>query len=1115
MLQSLLPTPPIIHLAFFHGIGVSQLALQYLNANIIKTFSWEIDPFCNELLDHRYHQQIEHMGDATQTDFTTFCRQLSDTYDNSHVILITSAPPCKDHSRVRDAPPGVSGSDGSLIQQMTNIDLTIRQHLPTYTIRSLMENVLPHRDIQEQFHDISTQWGIDPIVVDAADGQVTSRPRLWWLDADWKYVSHQLTGSTPFTLHWTLQDGHHKLHNPIASMIQPSVHVKDWETPAVLCNKHLFHCLTTQAPTDLGRPPPAHAQADDATWERWQQDNRQFPPWQYQPQFLTRPHEGEWQPITPLQRERLMALPDDYTKITDQHPSTRTRNTMLGNAWHFPSALWLLTLLLMIPSSPALSHSPTQSNLQKLTGLWLASQTPWGPPAKTTHHQHMPQLDWHSHLRWARTLQDPTADHSNLDPSLCWAINQSRCLPNIQQIRQAVTTELRLLVEEHQETTTSWFEQIPPHCQLAYQQTDMITQIPTLIHILDSIQYPHTQQLQQELSQGFTLLGHLHPGLNWHVRTDSKYTSPTSIETLRQHNRTYIHKKLQSNQVDPHWHLMANEIATEVQQGRMAGPFQAPAWLQTNTTPLKDYPHTSILLPLPHPDPIIAMAFSIEQTGSDGKQKIRRGEDWRRSGHNQACHMTDQPYHHTPDHYTWLAQYTRQQSDEPPLVWGHDHDGAYRQLPLDDPSIAYVLLLTPDGPTLWHHHVLLFGSAASVWAYNRFGDMLSAVARTITCIPVIHYVDDYGAIEPTGSAESGFDTFESINSILGFHMKISKKQPPAKSHRIQGVIIECDPDKITVAPCPSRIKNISEQLQEHLRTQLMTPEQARKLAGKCSFTTTQLFGRVGRAALRALYDKAFSNTDTINSHTHSAITALLNILQHCQPRQLPLQPQQTQHTIIYTDAFYKEGDQILRCSDLYDQQHDLTPSSEMTNGWAAVVFHPAAKTPLVFHGTVPPKLLKHFASNKAFIYFLEAWAAIITPILIKPLLTSTYIQLCDNDAATHAIIKGSGSHAPLNNLIGSHWTWHNRSCLRQILHRVPTHANIADPFSRGDFSISTQLHWPVLEPPTNRLLTTTKKIIGDSTFAHDVGFTQDQYIRQFQQLAFQKLFPGSHVEVST
>ena len=59
-------------------------------------------------------------------------------------------------------------------------------------------------------------------------------------------------------------------------------------------------------------------------------------------------------------------------------------------------------------------------------------------------------------------------------------------------------------------------------------------------------------------------------------------------------------------------------------------------------------------------------------------------------------------YHHTPDHYTWLAQYTCKSSQETPLVWGHDHDGAYRQLPLSDPSIAYdVLLLTPSGPTLY------------------------------------------------------------------------------------------------------------------------------------------------------------------------------------------------------------------------------------------------------------------------------------------------------------------------------------------------------------------------------------------------------------------------------
>ena len=242
----------------------------------------------------------------------------------------------------------------------------------------------------------------------------------------------------------------------------------------------------------------------------------------------------------------------------------------------------------------------------------------------------------------------------------------------------------------------------------------------------DTSTHPHLTTITlptHYTTTGLQLIGALHPGLNWHVRTDQKYTAPTSLDELRQHNREYIHKKLQQQRVDPHWRLMADEIAKEVQQGRMAGPFHGPQWLHHPTTPLLEFEHTSTLQPLPHTDPIIAMAFSIEQTGSDGKAKIRRGEDWRRSGHNQACQMTDQPYHHTPDHYTWLAQYTCRSSQEVPLVWGHDHDGAYRQLPLDDPSIAYVLLLTPSGPTLWHHHVLLFGSAASVWAYTTVSEI--------------------------------------------------------------------------------------------------------------------------------------------------------------------------------------------------------------------------------------------------------------------------------------------------------------------------------------------------------------------------------------------------------
>ena len=58
-----------------------------------------------------------------------------------------------------------------------------------------------------------------------------------------------------------------------------------------------------------------------------------------------------------------------------------------------------------------------------------------------------------------------------------------------------------------------------------------------------------------------------------------------------------------------------------------------------------------------------------------------------------------------------------------------------------------MLLLTPDGPTLWSHNVLLFGWAASVWSYNRFGDILVACSRTMILSPAMHYVDDYGSME--------------------------------------------------------------------------------------------------------------------------------------------------------------------------------------------------------------------------------------------------------------------------------------------------------------------------------------------------------------------------------
>ena len=54
-------------------------------------------------------------------------------------------------------------------------------------------------------------------------------------------------------------------------------------------------------------------------------------------------------------------------------------------------------------------------------------------------------------------------------------------------------------------------------------------------------------------------------------------------------------------------------------------------------------------------------------------------------------------------------------------------------------------------------HYSHFFLAASVWSYNRFGDVRAAMSRVLKATQVVHFVHDYGSIQPQTHATSGFD----------------------------------------------------------------------------------------------------------------------------------------------------------------------------------------------------------------------------------------------------------------------------------------------------------------------------------------------------------------------
>ena len=220
----------MIHLSFFTGIGTASLALQKLKTHALHTFWWETDPACIQHFEQTFNINHTFMGDVWNIDI----RELVDTI-RAHAIpgtriLITTAPPCKDHSKIRDSPPGLQGRDGSLLQHMVDIEWSIRLSIPEHPIDSLMENVLPHDSIQEQFDDITDQWGTTPIVLDAADGHMVSRPRLWWNTIQWEPVQEMISSQTPWQLTWTEHPPYTKLHNPIAADLQPNIQMKGWDT---------------------------------------------------------------------------------------------------------------------------------------------------------------------------------------------------------------------------------------------------------------------------------------------------------------------------------------------------------------------------------------------------------------------------------------------------------------------------------------------------------------------------------------------------------------------------------------------------------------------------------------------------------------------------------------------------------------------------------------------------------------------------------------------------------------------------------------------------------------------------------------------------------------------
>ena len=741
-------------------------------------------------------------------------------------VIWIAAPPCQDFTPVRDAPPGHSGSRGSLFLQSDNFWKAIAEKLGSRPTGWMYENVVM---AHEHAARVSERLGVQPVMSCASDFGWISRPRLWWLHVDWsKWPCDPITNEP---LRWGKR---FKWNRVRFEGVRKAV--ADFQLdglsfhPAVVSGRLKLPCATTPAESDNGRPAPRHSRGKvpEETKQRWLQDCRQLAPWHYAEEAMMTNAAGQLVNIPPIIREQLHDMPPQFTAVPSASDKDRLR--MVANGWHWGTAAKLIAILIFATVSRVSAVSAPATNSHELTlagrrprqstlaavASWTFRRIRMGPRGPDLGDPLVdPQLDAGEHWQATRKLAHPLARQRQLEPGLEAVLELYHILGSeLLRIRAEVLEDIEELIFELHDQTEEWMATRPAHVRqtLTTPTKARPTQVPLFLHLLELIGYEDTAGLRSDFEEGFAMLGNIRPGPGWTPRADGRYDSPQHLTEL---NKQYVSTKAKQGRQSPHNAILLEELVEEARLGRVAGPRRAPSTWNLPFVALPDRPGFQTLLDPPKGQRLAAASFAILQKDEQGRLKVRRGEDWRRSSHNAAVHAGDVPTHHVVDDFVRISLGLMRRGSKPQL-FGHDMLNAYRQLPVKEPAHCGTFLSTKHGVTLWFHNAMCFGAAASVWNFNRMADALQQLIRTLFLTPLGHFVDDFNGAEDERTAESGFAAVGKLFDLLGFQTKPSKAQPPHHEQVVQGVILKLSAEGVTVAPTPKRVLAIKDMLSQAL-----------------------------------------------------------------------------------------------------------------------------------------------------------------------------------------------------------------------------------------------------------------------------------------------------------
>ncbi|CAE7517169.1 unnamed protein product, partial [Symbiodinium microadriaticum] len=190
-----------------------------------------------------------------------------------------------------------------------------------------------------------------------------------------------------------------------------------------------------------------------------------------------------------------------------------------------------------------------------------------------------------------------------------------------------------------------------------------------------------------------------------------------------------------------------------------------------------------------------------------------------------------------------------------------------------------------------------FGLVSAVYNYNLRSAAITDILRRVFFVAGFNFYDDKYGFEPEETAARA-----KVHWWLGARFDQQKLQL-CSDPTILGVTYDLEQYLLKIKK--SRKKELFDEISMILEHEELSPGQAGKLRGKLMFGASQLWGKIGRAFLRALSDRQYSRKTADTALTPALLYSLYKwrtLVIHGPPRPIPGSGSRRTDVVIFTDG---------------------------------------------------------------------------------------------------------------------------------------------------------------------------------------------------------------------